>query len=172
METMIKVCQTSLPGVLKIERNLHKDIRGYYAEIYNRKEYFEAGINQEWVEESCAYSKNNVLRGFHGDPKTWKLVCCTYGSFHLVILNYDQNSSYFGRWEAFTLSLENSLQILIPPMHGNAHLTLSDGAVFYYRKSEYYTDGSNQFTVKWNDPRFNIPWPIKNPILSARDADV
>lgn len=167
---MIKVYKTSLPGVLRIERNLHKDLRGYYAEIYNRKEYFETGINQEWVEESCAYSEKNVLRGFHGDPKTWKLVCCTYGSFHLVILNYDQNSPYFGKWEAFTLSLENGLQILIPPMHGNAHLTLSDGAVFYYRKSEYYKDGSNQFTVKWNDPRFNIPWPIKNPILSARDV--
>ena len=25
------------------------------------------------------------------------------------------------------------------------------------------------FTIKWNDPRLNIDWPNKNPILQERD---
>jgi dTDP-4-dehydrorhamnose 3,5-epimerase len=27
----------------------------------------------------------------------------------------------------------------------------------------------SQFTLKWNDPKINISWPIENPLLSLRD---
>ena len=32
-----------------------------------------------------------------------------------------------------------------------------------------YIDADEQFTIKWDDPIYNINWPIKNPILSKRD---
>lgn len=168
---MIKVEKTSLPGVIKIERRpLFRDHRGIYGEIFIKKEYLEAGINIEFVEQNFALSHKNVLRGLHGDSKTWKLVCCPHGKLYLAVLNYDLQSPYFGKWEGFILTPENYLQILIPPMHANGHLILSDQAMFHYNQSEYYTDGSNQFTIMWNDPRFNIAWPIQNqPILSDRD---
>ena len=169
---MIRIRQTSLLDVLEIERYLFKDNRGIYGEIYSKKKYFEAGIKINFVEQDFSFSKKNVLRGLHGDPKTWKLISCLYGKLYLVVLNYDQKSSYFGQWQAFILSPENRLQILIPPMHANGHLILSDRAMFHYNQSEYYTDGSNQFSVQWNDRRFNIHWPIKNPILSERDRGV
>jgi dTDP-4-dehydrorhamnose 3,5-epimerase len=56
----------------------------------------------------------------------------------------------------------------VPPMYGNAHLILSDKAIFHYKQSTYYHP-KEQFTYKWNDPRFKISWPIKDPILSQRD---
>jgi dTDP-4-dehydrorhamnose 3,5-epimerase-like enzyme len=28
-----------------------------------------------------------------------------------------------------------------------------------------------QFTVNWDEPEINIPWPIDNPILSLRDKN-
>lgn len=167
---MIEVQKTTLPGVLKIKRYRFADHRGVYGEIYKKQEYFDAGIKVDFVEQDFSFSRKNVLRGLHGDPKTWKLVSCPYGEFYLVVLNYDEQSPFFGKWEAFTLTPENCLQILIPPQHANGHLVLSDWAMFHYNQSEYYTDGRNQFAVKWNDPRFNIPWPIKNPILSQRDS--
>ncbi len=34
---------------------------------------------------------------------------------------------------------------------------------------EKYTGAKQQFSIKWNDPRLNINWPIKKPILSNRD---
>lgn len=166
----LQVSETSLPGVLKIERYAFEDFRGKYGEIYARDAYHELGINIDFVEQDFSMSKKNVLRGLHGDDKTWKLISCLYGSFYLVVMNYDQKSKYFGKWESFVLNPENRLQILIPPRHANGHLILSDWAIFHYNQSEYYTDGKNQFTVKWNDPRFNIQWPINNPILSKRDG--
>ena len=57
---------------------------------------------------------------------------------------------------------------LVPPKYGNGHLCLSDKSLFYYKQSEYY-DISNQFTIKWNDKKFNIFWPISDPIISLRD---
>ncbi len=167
---MIEVNQTSLPEVLKITRmGFFEDHRGIYGEIYKRKEYFDAGIKVDFVEQDFSLSRRNVLRGLHGDPKTWKLISCLYGSFYLVVMNYKKDSPYYGKWESFILN-PCGPQILIPPMHVNGHLILSDWAMFHYNQSEYYTDGSNQFSVKWDDPRFNISWPIKDPILSARDS--
>lgn len=168
---MIEVYPTSLPGVLKIKRFAFEDHRGIYCEIYNKKKYREAGIKPDFnAEVDCSISYKNVLRGLHGDPKTWKLICCTYGELYFVVLNYDPASQFFGKWEAFTLTPQNQLQVLVPPMHANGHLIMSDEAAFHYNQSEEYTDGKNQFFVSWDDPRFNIYWPIENPILSARDG--
>lgn len=167
---MIKVFPTTLPGVLKIERELFKDHRGIFAVIYRKKWYVEAGIKTEFVQENSSSSSKNVLRGLHGDPETWKLVSCTNGELYLVVLDYDRESPSFGKWESFVLTNDNGLQILVPPMHALGHLVLSDLATFHYKESEYYTDGKNQFTVKWDDPRFNISWPIANPVLSDRDS--
>ncbi|MDP3792420.1 MAG: dTDP-4-dehydrorhamnose 3,5-epimerase family protein [bacterium] len=169
---MIKVHQTTLPGVLQIERFAFEDHRGIYMEIYNEKGYFDAGIPVDFISVDSSSSHKNVLRGLHGDPKTWKLISCIYGELYLVVLNYDESSTHFGKWETFTLTPHNRLQILVPPMHANGHLIISDEAVFHYNQSEHYTDGKNQFTVKWNDPRFNILWPITNPILSERDGGI
>lgn len=167
---MIKVNRTTLPGLLRIERPAFEDHRGIYGEIYRESEYFEAGIKIRFVEQDFSTSKKNVLRGLHGDSKTWKLISCIYGELYLVVLNYEKDSPLFGKWEAFTLTPYNRLQILIPPMHANGHLIISNEAIFHYNQSEYYTDGSNQFSLRWNDPRFNIFWPIKDPILSRRDG--
>ena len=34
-------------------------------------------------------------------------------------------------------------------------------AIFHYKQSTYY-NRKIQFTVKWDDPRLKIVWPIKN----------
>ena len=165
----IDIQKTSLPGVLKVIRKRFDDYRGFYAEIYSKRDYFEKGIEIEFVEQDFSFSRRLVLRGLHGDPQTWKLISCPFGELYLVVLDYREGSESFGKWEGFTLNPENGVQILIPPGFANGHLILSDWAMFHYNQSEYYTDGGNQFTVKWNDQRFNIHWPIRDPILSERD---
>jgi dTDP-4-dehydrorhamnose 3,5-epimerase len=73
-----------------------------------------------------------------------------------------------GKWQSFVLSDKNRQQVLVPPGYGNAHLVLSDTAIFHYKQSTYY-EPSKQFTYRWDEPRFGIWWPIKNPVLSQRD---
>ena len=165
---MIKVSKTNLEGVLLIDLDVFEDFRGQYVETYNEKLYKEKGIDVKFVQDDIATSSKDVLRGIHGDLEDWKLVSCLYGKIYVVIVNCDTDSKNFGRWQAFTLSDAKRQQILIPPKHGNSFLTLSDMSVYHYKQSTYY-NRSSQFTYKWNDPKFKISWPIKNPILSERD---
>jgi dTDP-4-dehydrorhamnose 3,5-epimerase len=60
--------------------------------------------------------------------------------------------------------------VLVPPMHGNGHLVMSETAIFHYKQTTYYNP-KGQFTYPWNDPRLNIWWPTKTPILSRRDEE-
>ena len=113
-------------------------------------------------------SSNNVLRGIHGDRETWKLISCLEGKFYLVVVNNDENSPQYKQWESFTLSEQNRIQILVPPNFGNGHLVISERTIFHYKQNTYY-DPKGQFTIRWNDPEYNIWWPIRNPILSQRD---
>lgn len=165
---MIKVSKTKLNGVLLIKPDIFKDMRGEFIEIYNKKLYRKQGINIKFIQDDIAVSKKNVLRGVHGDNLTWKLISCLYGKLYQVVINCDENSKDFGKWQSFILSDKNRFQLLIPPRHGNAYLVLSDKAIFSYKQSTYY-NRKIQFSYKWNDPRFKIRWPIKNPILSQRD---
>jgi len=63
----------------------------------------------------------------------------------------------------------NRKQLLIPPKFGNGHLVLTEVAIFHYKQTTEY-DREGQFTIIWNDPEYNLWWPIKHPILSTRDA--
>ena len=48
---------------------------------------------------------------------------------------------------------KNRNQILIPPGFANGHLVMSDFGIFSYKQSTLYGGASEQFTVKWNDPK-------------------
>jgi dTDP-4-dehydrorhamnose 3,5-epimerase len=164
----MEIFKTKLENVLLLKLDIFEDYRGEYVETYNEELYRKNGINIKFVQDDISVSTKDVLRGIHGDSETWKLISCLHGKFYLVVVNCDVNSEYFGKWESFLLSDVNRLQVLLPPKYGNAHLILSNKAIFHYKQSTYY-NLEKQFTYKWNDPKFNIWWPIKNPILSQRD---
>ena len=165
---MIKVKKTKLKGVLQIVPDVFLDRRGRFIETYNEKLYKEKGINVDFVQDDISCSKKNVLRGIHGDKETYKLVSCSFGKLFFVVVNCNVKSKDFGKWQSFELSDENRLQIFVPPNHGSAYLVQSREAIFTYKQSTYFTPGI-QFTYRWDTPLFKIKWPIKNPILSARD---
>lgn len=129
------------------------------------------GKKISFVEDCMSTSRRHVLRGIHGDNETWKLVNVLKGSAYTVIVNCNPLDLNFGKWEAFTLSEDNRQQVLVPPNYGTAHLVMSDEVLWQYKftTSGYQPAGRKQFTYRFDDPRFNIWWPVKNPILSDRD---
>ncbi len=165
---MIDCYKTKL-GLWVITPTVFEDFRGKYIETYNEEIYKSALPKVNFVQDDISFSTRHVLRGIHGDDSTWKLISCLYGKFYLVVVNCDCNSEDFRKWESFTLSDENHLQVLVPPKHGNAHLAMSDECIFHYKQSTYY-NRKGQFTYKWNDPDLDIWWPVKNPIISQRDS--
>lgn len=163
--TMIRK-QTKLSGVVEYQHEPFIDHRGTYVEIYNEAMY---GVSSEikFIQDDVSISYKNVLRGLHGDHATWKLVSCLYGEIYFIVLDTREDSLSFGKWESFLLNDKNFRQILVPPGCVNGHLVLSEKAIFHYKQTTYYS--KNQFTVRWNDPKYGIWWPNLNPILSMRD---
>ena len=57
-------------NVKTITHDSFDDHRGSYWTLWHEKEI----KNIHFKHDKISYSKKNVLRGYHGDKKTWKLV--------------------------------------------------------------------------------------------------
>lgn len=167
----MKIHETGLKGVMLIELEPFEDHRGEYLSLHDEKKYEEHNIDIRFLQDSMISSKKGVLRGIHGDEKTWKLISCIQGKIYQIIVNCDKSSKDFGKWARFLLNDKKRQQILVPPKFGNAFLITSDKAIYYYKQSSAYDPANVQFTYRWDDPFFGIEWPEKNPILSKRDAE-
>ena len=150
-----------------IKNSSFKDLRG---EIWTfwKQNYFK---NLTFNLDKFTISKKNVLRGFHGDKKSWRLVTCVKGEILNVVVDFRPNSKNYLKFEAFRMNDKNKLSLLIPPMFLNSWLCLSKEAIYAYKWSfkGKYIDAKQQISIKWNDNRINYKWPIKKPILSFRD---
>jgi len=166
--------KTTIKDLILLYPKSFYDFRGEYFQTYNINEYNFKDINGnliEFKEDDISVSQKNVLRGLHGDKKTWKLVQCLYGEIFFAVVDFRDDSSTYKKHETFTLTSKNRMQILIPPGCVNGTLCLSEECIFAYKQSEIYSGSENQFSIRWNDPKISINWPITNPILPKRDMD-
>ena len=154
------------PEVKIYQPDVFEDFRGELFTLYKQEE-----SNLYFNHDKVSISKQNVLRGLHGDSKAWKLITCLSGEIYLVVVDNRPESENYLKWDWIVLTAKNRKQVLIPPMFANGHFILSQEATFFYKwsYSGEYPDVKDQFTLKWNDSRINIHWPIINPILSERD---
>ena len=164
------ISKTKLKDVLKIKLDPFKDFRGKYLEIYNSNLFKKLKKRLNLFKMIFRYQKKNVLRGIHGDFRTWKLITCLEGEFILLVVNNLKNHKDFKKYQFFNLSDKNNIQILVPPGFGNAHYVKTKKAIFHYKQSTLYNRKS-QFTINWQDPNYNFKWP-KNikPLMSERDS--
>ena len=154
------------PEVKIYQPDVFEDFRGELFTLYKQEE-----SNLYFNHDKVSISKQNVLRGLHFDSKEWKLITFLSGEIYLVVVDNRPESENYLKWDWIVLTAKNRKQVLIPPMFANGHFILSQEATFFYKwsYSGEYPDVKDQFTLKWDDSRINIHWPIINPILSERD---
>jgi len=161
-----------IPDVLIIKPSVFWDLRGNIYSSFNSDFYKEILPKRlDFKHDKFAESKNNVLRGLHGDNKTWKLVSCVYGEIFEVVVDMRPESPTYLKWDAFELKADNYRQVLIPPNFVNGYYVKSDKAVFHYKLAYdgAYIDAAEQMTFLWNDIKIGINWPCTDPILQGRD---
>lgn len=161
-----------IDGVLIFKPSKNIDDRGsLYTTFHN--DVFREFIPKDLTFKHDKFSKSNkhVLRGIHGDIKSWKLVTSVCGEILEVIVDMREGSPTFLKFEKFIINDDNQISILLPPGIGNSFLVLSEVAVYHYKLAYEgeYLDAEDQFSVKWNDPKIGIDWPLEDPILSNRD---
>jgi dTDP-4-dehydrorhamnose 3,5-epimerase len=156
------------PEVKIFQPDVHTDFRGDLWTIWN-KDKFEPQL--DFNHDKVSTSRKHVLRGIHGDNKSWKLITCLYGEMYFVVVDNRPESPNYLKWDSLILDNKTRKSVLVPPQFGNAFLVLSEDSLFHYKWAYpgVYPDVEDQFTLKWNDSRLNIDWPISNPMLQKRD---
>ncbi len=159
---------TDIEGVKIFHPDIYTDYRGDLWTLW-KKDEFEPPL--QFNHDKVSTSRKNVLRGIHGDNKSYKFITCLSGELYFVIVDNRPNSPTYLQWRSGILDDRKRSQVLLPPGVGNGFLVLSENSVFHYKWSYTgdYPDVDSQFTIKWNDSRFNIDWPIIDPILQPRD---
>ena len=163
---------TKIDGVYEISPDAFSDLRGDIWTSFHPS--YLSGIFDNYLtfhHDKFVKNKRDVLRGLHGDSKTYKLVSCPIGDVLQVALDVRKSSGTFGEFHMTSLTEDNRKMMLLPPGVANGFLVNSELALYHYKLAYYgeYTDSEDQFTVKFDDPRFKIPWPERNFILSDRD---
>ena len=161
-----------IPDVMIIKPSVFWDSRGNIYTSFNEDFYDEfLPAKLDFKHDKFALSKHNVLRGLHGDNKTWKLVSCVFGEIYEVVVDMRPESSTYMKWDAFELKADDYKQVLIPPNFVNGYYVKSEEAVFHYKLAYdgNYIDAEEQMTFVWNDKQIGIDWPCTEPILQSRD---
>jgi len=150
--------ELELKGVLLFELKKNVDERGYFIEII-RQEFLDV----HFVQLNHSFSKKNVIRGLHFQkpPKEQsKLIKVISGKILDVVVNL-KNLKYL------MIELDENKALFIPKGYAHGFLALEDTHLIYL-VDEYY-DPNYESGIIYNDKTLNIPWPIKNPILSEKD---
>jgi dTDP-4-dehydrorhamnose 3,5-epimerase len=160
----------SVPDVILVEPDVHRDERGFFLETWQRDRYREGGIDVEFVQDNHSRSAHGVLRGLHLQVRhpQGKLVRCVEGEVWDVAVDVRPDSPTFGKWSAATLSAGNFQQLWVPPGFAHGFCVVSEYAQFQYKCTDFWA-ADDEVTLAYDDPALAIPWPVTEPNLSEKD---
>jgi dTDP-4-dehydrorhamnose 3,5-epimerase len=164
--------ETGLAGAWVVEPERLVDHRGFFARTWCQREFEARGLASRWVQCSISFSeKAGTLRGMHlqAPPhQEAKLIRCTRGAIHDVIIDLRADSPTFLRHFAIVLTAENHKMLYVPEGFAHGFLTIEDQAEVFYQMTAFYSAAAAQ-GVRWDDPAFGIRWPLPVQVISERD---
>lgn len=163
---------THLNGLVVLTPSVYEDERGFFMEVFRADQFRDLGLPTEFVQDNHSSSKHGVLRGLHfqWDPAMGKLMRVTVGSAYLVAVDIRKGSPTLGRWFGIEGSAANRKQVWAPAGFARGFCVTSDYAEIQYKCTGTYSSNAES-GIRWNDPRVGVEWPVKDPILSAKDAN-
>jgi dTDP-4-dehydrorhamnose 3,5-epimerase len=161
----------SIPDVILIEPQSFSDDRGFFFESFKESDFFANGIDKKFVQDNFSHSVNSVIRGLHFQkaPKAQaKLVIVLKGKISDVAVDIRKNSPTYGKWVSEILSGDTHNLLYVPEGFAHGFCVISDEADVLYKVSNEYSQ-EHERSIIWNDPKLDIQWPIKKPIISNKD---
>lgn len=146
------------------------DDRGWVCEAFNASIASDLGmVAQHSPQDNLTLTRAGALRGLHYqiDPAQAKLIRVLSGRIWDVAVDLRAGPG-FGRWEGFWIGPESGA-LWIPA--GYAHgFCVPEGEALVWYKLSHPRSPAGERVIAWDDPDLAIPWPIRTPILSPRDA--
>jgi dTDP-4-dehydrorhamnose 3,5-epimerase len=163
--------ETKIPGVLVVELEKREDPRGYFARAWCSSEFEKHGL-PKFVQTNMSMSRQRgTIRGLHyqaaphGEAKYMR---CIRGAIFDVAVDVRPVSPTYKKWIGVELTADNRKALFIPEGLAHAYQALTDDAEVIYSASCAYTPGAER-GIRWNDPAFNIEWPIVEALVSEKD---
>lgn len=170
----MKVIPTALQGSYLVEIDKQEDARGYFARLWCKQEFQQHGIDMQVAQVSISHNASlGTLRGMHFQwppSNEAKLVRCQRGRIHDVIVDLRPDSPTFTQHAAFELDDRKHDSLYIPSGFAHGFQTLEENTDIVYMMSDYYHPDL-QDGVRYDDPVFDITWPLPLSSISARDRD-
>ena len=164
--------ELELKGAFLVEVKKLEDDRGFFGRAWCSNEFKEHGLVPNFVQLNTSFSKKKgTIRGMHFqvDPyQEAKFIRCTRGSIYDVIIDLRPGSPTFMKWVGNELTADNYRMVYVPGNFAHGFVTLEDNSEVYYPVSEFYTPGAER-GLRYNDPAFNIQWPVEVTMVSAKD---
>ncbi len=168
----MRFLETPLRGAFVIDPERIADERGFFARVFCRRAFQEHGLKPDLVQCNISFNpRKGTLRGMHFQmpPRAEvKLVRCTAGAIYDVIIDLRRGSPTFKQWFAQDLTCDNRLSLYIPEGFAHGYQTLVDDTEVFYQHSEFYSPDDAR-GVRFDDPAFNIAWPLPVDVISSRD---
>jgi dTDP-4-dehydrorhamnose 3,5-epimerase len=170
----LSVRPTDIPEVLIVEHETFQDERGFFMEVFRADHFAQhsgLGLPNSFVQLNHSRSAKGVTRGLHfqWDPPMGKLMRVARGEAFIVAVDIRPGSPTLGRYVSLVANDENHLALWAPACFARGFATLSEIAdVEYLTTGSYGPDAESG--IAWDDPEIGIDWPVKDPILSARDG--
>ncbi|MBL8005108.1 MAG: dTDP-4-dehydrorhamnose 3,5-epimerase [Candidatus Kapabacteria bacterium] len=168
----MKIKETFFDGEVKLlEPTIFPDSRGFFMEAYREDTLANLGLPSVYRQDNLSGSVKNVIRGLHfqWSPAMSKLMRVNVGTAFLVAVDIRIGSPTFGKWVGVEASADNKLQLFAPAYFARGFCILSEYAEIYYKCTAIYNQPCES-GILFSDPDIGIDWPVKNPILSDKDA--
>lgn len=163
---------TNLAGAYLIDLQPIADERGFFARTWCTQEFAEHGLDAHLVQCNLSLNRQRgTLRGMHYQQAPYaetKVVRCIRGALYDVIIDLRPESPTYLQWLGVTLSAENRTMLYVPKGFAHGFQTLADNTEVFYQMSDFYAP-AYAGGLRWNDPHFNIRWPLKVSVISAKD---
>jgi len=172
---MLTVKELAIPEVKLLMPKMHRDDRGYVAEITHEREMLALGLPRFVQENQSLSLDKNIVRGLHSQKPPHaqaKLVRVLSGKIFDVAVDMRPKSKTFGQHVSAILDSEGDItEMYVPAGFLHGFCTLAKNTVVLYKMSNFYAPGS-EIGIIWNDPKLKINWPVKpdDAILSGKDA--
>lgn len=170
----MKVISTPIDGVKIIEPLYYGDDRGYFAPIFEDRKFKELGIPDQFTRLNSSFSTTKgTIRGLHYQPppdQEAKMVYVVRGKIWDVALDIRKNSPTYGQWTGIELDAQTKRWFYVPAGCAHGFQTLEENCEIIYLCSSYYNI-KTEWGIRWNDPSFNVEWPLQPTILSEKDKE-
>jgi dTDP-4-dehydrorhamnose 3,5-epimerase len=141
--------------------------------VYDSDLFRASRLAADWVQENQAFSsRRGVIRGLHFQKPPFaetKLVRVVLGAVLDVFVDLRGGSKSYGQWDTLELTSHNQKALYLPRGFAHGYCTLTDESLVLYKVDSRYTPEA-EGGVLWSDPDLGIPWPVENPLISAKDA--